>query len=681
MRCFFSVRTPLLLALTVLPPTGALADPVGEQVFRDLVSELDGVPGWSASVGSIASDDDVVVGTGVHFVRTEPPLDITFDELRLDQPREAAGGLSADGIQGAGISVVGEDVAFEAPVFSMTGIAVPTLADLSFDQDRPFSSLRTLYQRLSEVSVEHAEIPELHQVVLPRLTTVRKQSVTYEGFELQDWKDGVIARSSVGPITMRTEGDDPATARIASVNVEKTNFNSVLLLLSDDVTGSDGNARKEWQNAFAEISYAGLSITTEEGVRVSINDMALSDIETRRPDEPYIATLEQAMREADRETDGDIDDQQAVEALTTFFDAMRLGEFKLHGLVVEKTGEEAGRTEIAEIGVSNLTRDGFERAWGTALQSDFPDSYMKLDRFALNDLVFPLPNPETFAALEEAETGSLTEEERRAFATLPFQMAPQIGSLDMEGLAVGKSRIMAVSVDRIQTKSVPSDRLLPERGQLKISDLFLPGALWRRDPKSALIFDGLGYDGLHIDLDGASELSEDGRLETTTALEVADAAGLRFGAKLTGLTEEWVLDLMMQQIENSDDPTAIFTLLSKLRLEQMTLALTDHSLIDRSFALAAEKQGQPAEQYKEQIVGALPFLIGTAVPPKIAQFLADPLKNFLESGNTLVLTLAPRAPLPLSALVGAEDDPEALLKLVGASLETRETAPELPVIK
>ncbi|MBK1623553.1 hypothetical protein [Afifella marina] len=681
MRCFFSVRTPLILALTVLPPTGALADPVGEQVFRDLVSELDGVPGWSASVGSITSDDDIVVGTGVHFVRTEPPLDITFDELRLGQPREAAGGLSADSIQAAGLSVVGEDVAFDAPVLSMTGIAVPSLADMSFDQDRPFSSLRTLYQRLSEVSVEHAEIPEFHQVVLPRLTTVRKQSITYEGLELRDWKDGVIAHSAVGPITMRTEGDDPATARIASVRVEGTNFNSVLRLLSDDVTGSAGDAPNEWQNAVSEISYAGLSITTEEGLRVSIDDMTLSDIETRRPDKPYIATFEQAMQEADSGTDADTDDLEVMEAVTTFFDAMRLGEFKLDRLIAEKTGEEAGRTEIAEIGMSNLTRDGFERAWGTALLTDFPDAYVKLDRFALNDLVFPLPNPEAFAALEEAETGSLTEEERRAFATLPFQMAPQIGSLDMEGLAVGQSRILAISVDRIQTKSVPSDRLLPERGELKISDLSVPGALLRRDPKSALFFDGLGYDGLLIDIDGASELSEDGRLETTTALEVADAAGLRFGAKVTGLTEEWVLDLMMQQMENSDDPAALFALLSKLRLEQMTVALTDHSLIDRSFALAAEKQGQPADQYKEQIVGALPFLIASAVQPKIAQFLADPLKDFLEKGNTLVLTLAPRAPLPFSALVGAQDDPEALLKLVGASLETRETAPELPVLK
>ncbi|MDQ0327196.1 hypothetical protein J2R99_003065 [Rhodopseudomonas julia] len=658
-----------------------MADPVGEQVFRDLVSELDGVPGWSASVGKITSDDDVVVGTDVHFVRTEPPLDVTFDELRLDQPRENAGGLSADSIQGSGLSVVGEDVSVDAPVLSVTGIDVPSLADLSFDQDRPFSSLRTLYQHLSEVSVEHAEIPKLHQVVLPRLTTSRKQSVTYEGLELRDWKDGVIAHSAAGPITMRTEGDNPSTARVASVRVEETNFNSVLRLLSDDVTGSASDGSDEWQNAFAEISYAGFSITTEKGVRVSIDDMNLAGIETRRPDQPYIETLEQAMREADRGTDGDTDDRQVMEALTTFFDAMRLGEFKMHRLVAEKTGEEAGRTEIAEIGVSNLTRDGFERAWGTGLLSDFPGAYIKLDRFALADLVFPLPSSESLAALEGAETGSLTEEERRAFATLPFQMAPQIGSLDMEGLVVGQSRLMAVSVDRIQTKSVPSDRLLPERGEFKISDLFVPGTLLRRDPKSAVLFDELGYDGLHINLDGASQLSEDGSLETTTASEIADAAGLQIGAKLTGITEEWVVDLMMQQFENDDDPAPLFALLSKLRLEQMTVALTDHSLIDRSFAFAAEKQGQPADQYKEQIVGALPFLIGTAAPPKVAQFLAGPLKDFLENGNTLVLTLAPRAPLPLSALVDVEDDPEALLKLLGASLETSETAPERPLIK
>ena len=77
------------------------------------------------------------------------------------------------------------------------------------------------------------------------------------------------------------------------------------------------------------------------------------------------------------------------------------------------------------------------------------------------------------------------------------------------------------------------------------------------------------------------------------------------------------------------------------------LSVTDRSLLDRAFGVAAQKQGLKVEgsAYREQMRAALPFIISAAVPAEIAKLVTEPLQAFLAGGQTILADAAPPAPL------------------------------------
>ena len=86
---------------------------------------------------------------------------------------------------------------------------------------------------------------------------------------------------------------------------------------------------------------------------------------------------------------------------------------------------------------------------------------------------------------------------------------------------------------------------------------------------------------------------------------------------------------------------ALAKMMDGLNLERATIRATDHSLIDRALTVAAQMQGLSVDgaAYRQQMRGALPFLLSTVIPADLARTISPPLQAFLGGGQTLIADL------------------------------------------
>jgi hypothetical protein len=134
-----------------------------------------------------------------------------------------------------------------------------------------------------------------------------------------------------------------------------------------------------------------------------------------------------------------------------------------------------------------------------------------------------------------------------------------------------------------------------------------------------------------------------------------------------------VLEATAAAAKAADSEAAMEVMLNQLGLKSASLKVTDRSLLDRGFALAAKMQNLTIEgaAYREQMRGALPFLLSAAVPADIAKLLTKPLQDFMAGGQTLVAEISPPSPIPLGELAKAsEGDPMALPSKLGIQLRS-----------
>ena len=103
------------------------------------------------------------------------------------------------------------------------------------------------------------------------------------------------------------------------------------------------------------------------------------------------------------------------------------------------------------------------------------------------------------------------------------------------------------------------------------------------------------------------------------------------------------------------------------------MKVTDRSLLDRGFGVAAQMQNLSVDgkAYREQMRGALPFLLSAAIPSDLAKMISEPLQAFMAGSQTLVAEMKPATPVPLLDIVGAANmSPMDLPVLLGLSLRS-----------
>ncbi|WP_026381055.1 hypothetical protein [Afifella pfennigii] len=671
----------LLVALAVMAPAPALADPAGEALLESFLERIEALPGWNASAAAITSEDEEVLAASVRLERAEPALTLTLESLRLDTPRERpGGGFSAQSLAVEGIELVTERASVRAPQFTAERIAIPDLVGMAFDEERPLASLGAIYGRLAQGEVERAEAPRMEVVALAEQGGTTR--VTYEGLALTGWANGSVLRSEAGPIVVEQDGPQEMRVRIASALGEGIDLQSLSELFSE----TPHNGLRFWRSAVKNLSYTGISGSGADGTTFSLEEIAMADLAVRPPETPFVGAFDRAAAISDEERKAaakageEAAEKAALQAVVSFLSSVKLGDFRVSGLLVEDSGPEAGSVRLGEFALSDLSAERFGALQLSGVTFVLPDGYFDLGSLEVGEVTFP-----DMAAIAELAALGLPEEgmpatsgKRAALAELMPRLAPKMRGFSIDRLAIGESEARSVQLRALSADLDGYVGLFPTGGTATLSDLVVPGELLRSDPKAAAVLDQLGYEDIRVDLKSVSRWSETGGLsESAMALEVAEAADLSLHYTMLGVTEEWMRKASIASLSQNQDPLAGLELLAPLELQEATLALSDRSLADRVFAFIAAQQNQPTAAFKEQTVAAIPFLLTNVAPPEVAELLAEPVQDFLSGRGALVVRVKPRAPLPVGALLeAAQADPTSLVGLLGLEVST---TPEPPV--
>ncbi|GEM_PF-3816755 len=109
--------------------------------------------------------------------------------------------------------------------------------------------------------------------------------------------------------------------------------------------------------------------------------------------------------------------------------------------------------------------------------------------------------------------------------------------------------------------------------------------------------------------------------------------------------------------------------LNEVALTGFSYSITDVSLLDKLFALAAEETGGTAADLRQSAPAMIRMSAAQAaqVDPRIAQY-AEALASFIEQGGTIEINLQPAAPVPLSVFQSQDMTPPELLDMLNLTI-------------
>jgi hypothetical protein len=304
-----------------------------------------------------------------------------------------------------------------------------------------------------------------------------------------------------------------------------------------------------------------------------------------------------------------------------------------------------------------------------------PAGFASLDNVEFAGFVFPDTRAlMRFAALEsDAEPQRHAETIRATFAALP-----RISHIGLSNFVGGQSEASAVRLDSFTVELEDWNDFFAESTDVRLEGLEVPRSLANLDPKAAQMMDELGYDRLVFGLSLRDRWAPAaGSDDATWTVSMQDAGDFELSYGLSGVTPDWIVRATAAAGQTEDKSAATMAMLAGVGLKNATLKITDRSLLDRGFNVAAKLQGLTIEgpAYREQMRGALPFLLSAAVPASISKLLSKPLQDFLAGGQTLVAEIAPPTPIPLpDVIAAAQGDPMALPERLGITVRTEAPA-------
>lgn len=193
---------------------------------------------------------------------------------------------------------------------------------------------------------------------------------------------------------------------------------------------------------------------------------------------------------------------------------------------------------------------------------------------------------------------------------------------------------------------------------------------------------GLGMVGYEsLELSGAGVTNYDPETDTmsfdseSNFLKLTDGFEMRFGGKLEGYSAyaESFADMDFEQMMSgaAPDDQMMQQAISQLKLHGFSLQLTDNSIVDRLFNLAAAQSGEDPEQLRTQIVGMTsmaPMMAAeSGIDMEIVNEAVTAIQGFLQEPGTLTLALDPEAPLSMESIAAMEDPSQLTKSYLGFS--------------
>ncbi|HEX2255592.1 MAG TPA: hypothetical protein VHG92_02625 [Afifellaceae bacterium] len=669
----------LLALLLVSAAVPAAADEASEALLENFVAGIDASAGWSASATNIRSEAAETIAEGLVFTREEPHVSVSVERLRLRGLEEGEdGGFTAAEIEMSGGAVVSEMLDYSVPSATASDVSVPSVAEISFNPHHLMTFIADLYSVMAQSEFSKLSVPEV--TTTQRLVQQQPggtpqtllSTVVYRDLTSTGLRDGVLENVEFGPLIfdMNTPESGQVSFEIASAGADRTDIGAAAHIFNAS-RYRDGRGDGIWRPLVSRVRYSGLSGRGPDGTTFGLDEVAIENIDGRQPEEPFTHIWDRLL---DPTVPEDAKSDLALDAVRNMYQAWRVATIRVDGISVEAPSEQTSFS-LGGLTISGLSNEGIDSFIMKALRGEGPGGFGALESLEFAGFTFPnLDGLMQLAALE-TDVSPLTHEEtmRTAFAALP-----RLEHFSMRGIAGGENEAQAVRLETFSLDLRDWNALFAQATDVRLEGLDVPKALMELDPQASAIVDKLGWDRFVFGMSLSDRWDSDaGTDEATWTASLKDAMDVEISYRLTGLTEDWVMQATAAAGKEEDSEAALMRMLADIALEQATLQVTDRSLLDRGFGIAAEMQGLAVEgsAYREQMRGALPFLLSAVIPSDLAKLVSEPLQNFLAGNQTLVAEIKPAKPIPVTELAGAANlDPSDIPALLGLTLRSEAAA-------
>lgn len=656
----------------VVAGTPAAASTESEGLVRDFIAWVDSSPDWTASVNVVRSDAEDTYAEGIVISRDEPRVSISVDSLRLEdlQARDG-GGFSASKIAMNGAAIVSDKVDVKIPSGTITNIAMPSLGGIALDTKHLMTTIARFYTLAAEGTLEELDIPEL-QVSQREQPMGGDQpvevKVTYRGLSMTDLSEGILHHQEIGPMTVSSQGPgDGETFQFQIDKLEADRFDlAAVARILDPAAYRDGRGDNIWRPLISRVAYRGMSGSGGHGGTFKVDEVAIENIDGRQPEKPITDVWDRVI---DPDVPQDAKNDLAVEAVTGFFAAWRVGTLRVDGISLDVPDENVSFS-LRSASLTGWSSAGWDSFLVDKLRGSSPDGFLSLGSMELAGFVAPdLKALMQFAALDK----NIDITKHAAVIKETFAALPRLAHFGLHDVAAGKSETDAASLGNFTLDFGDWTSLWAGATDLNIENLSIPRRLLELNAETTEIFDHLGYDDLVLSMSVSDRWNSDqGTDDATWTFSMKDAADVEFSYSLTGLTLDWLMRATAAAANAEDSEAALMAMANDIKVASAKFSVTDRSLLDRAFGVAAEKQGLNVEgsAYREQMKAALPFLISAAVPAEIAKLITGPVQAFLAGGQRLDAVAAPPTPLGVMDLAGAAEDPMTLPDLLHLTLKS-----------
>jgi hypothetical protein len=637
---------------------------------------MDALPDWSAAVATIRTEGDNTVAEGLTMTRAEPRVSVAVGRLRLlDLGEREGSGFVASEIELTDGSLQSDAVDYRIPSAIVTDVAMPSFAEVRFDTQHLMTAIAEVYGAAAEGELAELRIPEATAIQRQRpagATATVETRVTYRDVITSGLRNGVLRTQTFGPISISGAGTDGEEVDIGveAVSAENLDLDAVAHVFDPD-RYRKGRGDGVWRPLASRIVASGLSASGPDGADFRLDSYAIENLDGRQPRKPMTALWDRMLDPAIAQ---EVKNDLALEALQTALEAWRLGTIRLHGIALDSPSDSA-RFALETLTVSGLSETGIDSVLLKDMEGGSSEAFLSLATFELAGFTFPdFDELMKFAALEpDTDPAKHAETVSSSFAALP-----RVSRVGLTGLKAGFNQMDAVSVGSFTVDIADWNAVFAESSDIRLEGVEVPRSLMKLDPETAKIMDTLALDPLVFGLSVSNRWSpEAGTDDGTWSVSLQQAADVEFSYTLSGLTMDWMTSAMAAAGKSEDSEAAVIAMYSDLGLKGATLKVTDRSLLDRAFAVAAQKQNLTVDgaAYRAQMRSALPFLLSAAVPAELSKLLSQPLQAFLEGGKTLVAEIVPPQPIPLPELVAAGSrDPMALPSFLGLTLRSENPA-------
>lgn len=185
----------------------------------------------------------------------------------------------------------------------------------------------------------------------------------------------------------------------------------------------------------------------------------------------------------------------------------------------------------------------------------------------------------------------------------------------------------------------------------------------------------MGYEKLVFRSSQKSVLDEetDSMKVVDSYFEMDEGFKLSYDYNISGVKEMMNNAAMLESGGKAADPMAAMEMMNSMKFAKLKLALTDNSIIDRGFKLAAAKQGGSVEALKMSAKGGLAFLPMMAKDPAqqaLAMEASTALGQFLDNSGTLVIEMNPAEPVELGSVATSAQKGDFDVSQLGLSIRT-----------